>query len=348
MLCYRFYKVFRTGIISLGCANNLLGQAVLKEYHRSRNPSSMATNVSEKTWFPTSQPTCSTYTKSTLFSFVQWSPWARPTCNPFTAMFECYDHSLAFSTRSYSALLHHLQANSVRMSLALHELTANKIDSLQLNCARIHIMAYHFFAHPTHPGPDADGLSRFYSLCISVIQTTVAMTMSQPAASSAVSQSFIDRTITLAGFSILRLVRSSLAQHLDLAAGEQAFFQAVQFLKGVSLQQGDIGIRTALIMRDLRSSNRVFRRKDGRVEPLALRLRTRLSMSVSYDMFWYWREEFSNMQNPYNGEEATLPSNDTNHNPTPRKLSIPLVEFIADEQAKHIRRNPCRSFQTPQ
>ena len=198
--------------------------------------------------------------------------------------------------------------------------TANIIDLLQLNCARIHIMAFHFFAHPTNPGPDADGFSRLFSLCVSVIQTATTMTMSHQTALPSVSQSFIDRTIALAGFAILRLVRSSLAQHLDLAVGEHAFSQAVQFLKNVSLQQGDIGLRTALIMRDLWSSNRVFRRKDGRMESLGLRLRTRLSMSGSYDMFWYWREEFGNMQNPYNGDEPGQPSHDATQPNTPRKF----------------------------
>jgi len=203
--------------------------------------------------------------------------------------------------------------------LSLAPSSPSELDTLQLNCARIHVMAFHFFAHPTNPGPDADGLCRFYSLCVSVIQTATDMTMTNHAAFALVSQSFIDRTIALAGFTILRLVRSPLAQHLDLATGERAFSQAVQFLKNVSLQEGDIGLRTALIMRDLWNSERTFRRKDGRLDSLGLRLRTRLSMSVSYDMFWYWREIFGNMQNPYNGEEPAVPSNEATQPSTPRK-----------------------------
>jgi len=194
-----------------------------------------------------------------------------------------------------------------------HELI--RPDTLQLNCARIHVMAFNFFAHPM--SPDADGLSRFYSLCVSTINTATAMAQTVNLAS--VSQSFVDRTICLAGFTILRLVRSPIAQHLDLASGEQAFFQAVQFLKNVSLQPEDIGMRTALIMHDLWNSNKVFRRKDGRIESLGLRLRTRLSMSVSYDMFWYWREEFGNMQNPYNGDENVNALNEATQPGTPRK-----------------------------
>ncbi|KAF1359802.1 hypothetical protein EJ07DRAFT_118490 [Lizonia empirigonia] len=197
--------------------------------------------------------------------------------------------------------------------LSLAPSAPSELDTLQLSCARIHVMAFHFFAHPMNA--DADGLSRFYSLCVTTINTATAL--AQQVHFASVSQSFVDRTICLAGFSILRLVRSPLAQHLDLASGEQAFFQAVQFLKNVSLQSGDIGMRTALIMNDLWNSSKVFRRKDGRIESLGLRLRTRLSMSVSYDMFWYWREEFGNMQNPYNGDETVLTSNEATQPSTP-------------------------------
>lgn len=214
-------------------------------------------------------------------------------------------------------------------------------------------MAFHFFAHPMNP--DQDGLSRFYSLCVSTINA--ATMMAQTVNLASVSQSFLDRTICLAGFSILRLVRSPLAQHLDLTGGEQAFFQSVQFLKNVSLQPGDIGMRTALIMHDLWHSNKVFRRKDGRIESLGLRLRTRLSMSVSYDMFWYWREEFGNMQNPYNGDESINAANDAAQPSTPRKQITPRSArplltrhqaYIRDQDQKFPASNPATTVPTAQ
>lgn len=179
-----------------------------------------------------------------------------------------------------------------------------------------------------------ESLSRFYSLCINVIH----------AATQLVQQSYfsfaMDRSITLAGFVILKLVRSSLAPHLDLAAGEKAYIQAIQFLKSVSLQQADIYVRTALIMRDLWGSNKVFVKKNGQIESLGLRLRTRLGMSVSYDMFWYWREEFSNMQNPYGDETAT-----SSHDPI-RPSTPPAQQngYVPDEpkltQSAHAQMQP--------
>ncbi|KAL5119569.1 hypothetical protein ACEQ8H_002415 [Pleosporales sp. CAS-2024a] len=224
--------------------------------------------------------------------------------------------------------------------LSLSQSAPSEIDTLQLNCARIHILAFHFFAHPTSPGPDLESLSRLFSLCVNVIEAALAL----------VQQSYfsfaMDRSITLAGFIILKLVRSSLAPHLDLAAGEKAYSQAIQFLKSISLQQGDIYVRTALIMKDLWGSNKVFMKKNGQVESLGLRLRTRLGMSVSYDMFWYWREEFGNMQNPYNGEESHAPSNEPPQPSTPPQQSgyIPDESMLTQSAHAQVQQQPIQTM----
>lgn len=212
---------------------------------------------------------------------------------------------------------------------------ANLTDTFQLNCARIHILAFHFFGHPTNPGPDAEALSRLYSLCISTLQAANAMT--QQTNFAFISQSFIDRSVSLAGFIILKLGRSPLSQHLNLVAGEQAYSYAVQFNKATSLQNGDIGARCAAIMANLWGSSKVFRRKNGTIESLGLRLRTRLSMSVSFDMFWYWREEFGHMPNPYSGEE-NLPSNAHTQPATPGKFLTPYKTLAPNNYPKTTKR----------
>jgi transcriptional regulatory protein LEU3 len=175
------------------------------------------------------------------------------------------------------------------------------LDAFQLSCARIHILAFLFFTNPENP--DYESLSRLYSLCVSTLRLVNNLSQSVNNFTTT-CLSFVDRTVTLAGFCILKLVRSPLAQHLDLLAGEQAYFYAVQFTKSMSLQSNDLPARAAAIMTNLWNSSKVFRKKDGTVESLGLRLRTRLSMSVSFDLFWYWREEFGHISNPYNGEES--------------------------------------------
>jgi hypothetical protein len=159
--------------------------------------------------------------------------------------------------------------------------------------------------------------------------------------------------MTLAGFIILKLVRSPYAQHFDLAAGEQAYFQAVNVCKAMSIQHNDLCARAAAIMTSLWGSQRVFKRKDGRVESLGLRLRTRLSMSVSFDMFWYWREEFGNMLNPYSDDKSSGPGDDNTSMPstgnqpeTPRESSFPADPYFP-KRSPTFRRNPYPNFPMP-
>ena len=104
----------------------------------------------------------------------------------------------------------------------------------------------------------------------------------------------------LAAFIILKISRSYLAGKVDLRSGEKAYFMAIVSLRESSLQNDDLYARGAMILTQLWTSTRVFRRPNGIVDGLSLRIRTRLSMSVVFDCFWWWREEFQGKPSPYN------------------------------------------------
>ena len=104
----------------------------------------------------------------------------------------------------------------------------------------------------------------------------------------------------LAAFIILKISRSYLAGRVDLGSGEKAYFAAIVSLREFSLQNDDLYARGAMILTQLWTSSRVFRRPDGVIDALTLRIRTRLSMSVVFDCFWWWREEFQGKTSPYN------------------------------------------------
>ena len=103
----------------------------------------------------------------------------------------------------------------------------------------------------------------------------------------------------LAAFIILKISRSYLAGRVDLRSGEKAYFTTIVALRESSLQNDDLYARGAMILTQLWTSTRVFRRPDGVVEGLFLRIRTRLSMGVVFDCFWWWREEFQGKTSPY-------------------------------------------------
>ncbi|CAL5873929.1 uncharacterized protein PFLUO_LOCUS8214 [Penicillium psychrofluorescens] len=47
------------------------------------------------------------------------------------------------------------------------------------------------------------------------------------------------------------------------------------------------------------ASDSVFKGADGTRDSLTLRIRSRLTMSVIYDVFWWWREEIAGLASPY-------------------------------------------------
>ena len=118
---------------------------------------------------------------------------------------------------------------------------------------------------------------------------------------------FIDRCITLAAFTILKIVRSSLLDHVDREAAEQAYFSAIHFTRRATLQSDDLGARGTTLLSQLWTSKNIFTYANGKVDGLRSRIRSRLAMSVVFDCFWWWREEFGGQPSPYgdDGPDST-------------------------------------------
>ena len=108
----------------------------------------------------------------------------------------------------------------------------------------------------------------------------------------------------LAAFIVLKISRSCLAGRVDLRTGEKAYFSTIVSLRESSLENDDLYARGAMILTQLWTSTRLFRGPDGIVDGLSLRIRTRLSMSVVFDCFWWWREEFQGKLSPFNGTDT--------------------------------------------
>jgi transcriptional regulatory protein LEU3 len=96
----------------------------------------------------------------------------------------------------------------------------------------------------------------------------------------------------LASCTILKIHRSELAPHLDLEAGEQAYFASIVFAREGSIQNNDLSARGASIFSQLWNSQKIFKGKDGKIDSLSSRISSRLSTSVVFDCLWWWRQEF--------------------------------------------------------
>ena len=112
------------------------------------------------------------------------------------------------------------------------------------------------------------------------------------------------RYLYLASFTILKLSRSHLRPAIDLNRGQDAYFAAIQLSKRFSIQAGDIVSRSSTILTQLWTSRNIFKKADGSLDALSLRCGSRLAMSVVFDSYWWWRQEFAGLQDPYEDKDT--------------------------------------------
>lgn len=103
--------------------------------------------------------------------------------------------------------------------------------------------------------------------------------------------------IIAAGFSLLKLLNSFFASHINIVYGRDLFNRTIQAIRTVSVFTNDLPNRLAEVLAQLwRSSGAGSRRSvaanDSTDNSLQLKVKCRMSMSLVFDSVWRWREEF--------------------------------------------------------
>lgn len=160
-------------------------------------------------------------------------------------------------------------------------------------------MAFYFF--DPSPSQNMEGLVRLWSVALSLVNGIIELDRQTNVVSY--WPAFVERTITLAAIVILRLSRSNIAPHLDLEAGEQAYFNVIKCMKIASLQPGDLRTRAAGILSKLWANQDIFKYPDGHVDSLRTRIRSRLSMSIVFDCFLWYKDTALDRLSPFQHEK---------------------------------------------
>ncbi|KAI1799495.1 hypothetical protein F4811DRAFT_565524 [Daldinia bambusicola] len=188
----------------------------------------------------------------------------------------------------------------------LQEIVADAMSTLNtiyLYCYRIHLLAYHFL---DWPNPDHAGLIKLYTISCKLIESLTSE--DESTGFSRACPGFVYKTLLLAAISILKIQKSELVRHVNSASGEKAYFSAIYLCQRMSLQSNDLGARGVIILGQMWTSKNMYRQPDGRVNSLSTRIRSRLSMSVVFDSFWWWRVEFNGQTSPYPEQNRIAPA----------------------------------------
>ncbi|KAL9613159.1 MAG: hypothetical protein Q9167_002279 [Letrouitia subvulpina] len=139
---------------------------------------------------------------------------------------------------------------------------------------------------------------------------------------------YILQMIIASGFTLLKLLNSFFAHHVDLAYGKELFTNAIRAIRTISVATNDLPSRLAEVLAQLWSGGgsgmkTEYGESSGMDSSLQLKVRCRMSMSLVYDSVWRWREEF---QAKGRGNLETAVKNPTNPDATVESSANPSAD----------------------
>ena len=148
-------------------------------------------------------------------------------------------------------------------------------------------------------------LVTIYGDACNLIEKSVALDEEQQLAEF--GSAGMNMILNLAAFIVLRVGKSSVREALDTKRGQKCYFTVIHLNRKHSVRSDDLAARATIILPQLWTSKLVIRQPDGTPDSLWLRCRSRLGLSIAYDCFWLWRQEFGGQPNPHEGVEGMFP-----------------------------------------
>ncbi|KAK0255428.1 hypothetical protein LTS09_009450 [Friedmanniomyces endolithicus] len=170
------------------------------------------------------------------------------------------------------------------------------IETLYLKAAALHLRLSAFFDKPTAPNYLVD-LRNVYIAASSLL--TVATEL--PPEYFSYMPRYIEQMMLAGAVTLLKLLNSFYASHVDIPSGRTLFSKTVSALRRLSVRSNDLPQRLAEVLAQLwqtsgASEQKLFNgdaglAKPGPDESLQLRVRCRSSLSLLYDAIWRWRQQ---------------------------------------------------------
>jgi hypothetical protein len=102
---------------------------------------------------------------------------------------------------------------------------------------------------------------------------------------------YVYQMVLAAGFSILRLCTSPLVEYIDALGAKRLFNSSIAAVRKISVTNNDLPGRLAEVLAQLKARrNRLSRELTTDWNSLQLKVRGRLSMSITFDSLWEWRK----------------------------------------------------------
>lgn len=199
------------------------------------------------------------------------------------------------SSFSPSVGTHLVSLRSPRLMLTSKNANILAVSTIYLRAANLHLRLSAFFDSPSSNDYHTDLFALWHSTT-SFLEA--AFNINSNLGNLLVySTNYILQMIIAAGFSLLKLLNSFFAGHVDVEYGRNLFNRTIQAIRSISVFTNDLPNRLAEVLAQLwrsskAGSSRSVPTNDNTDSSLQLKVKCRMSMSLVFDSVWRWREEF--------------------------------------------------------
>lgn len=176
-----------------------------------------------------------------------------------------------------------------------YETDLTAIDTLYLRAAHLHLRLSVFFDSPMSQDYNGNLLNLWFS---TLKFLECAFNLETPAGGVLLyATNYVLQMIIASGFTLLKLLNSFFAMHIDIVYGRNLFNRTIWAIRSISVTPNDLPSRLAEVLAQLwkggGAGSKTSRSDSSPLDSsLQLKVKCRMSMSLVYDSVWRWREEF--------------------------------------------------------
>ncbi|KAJ9190804.1 transcriptional regulator family: Fungal Specific TF [Paecilomyces variotii] len=210
--------------------------------------------------------------------------------------------------------------------------SSSDTDRFHILICRLHIQSFHLFK----TNLSDDFIARLVAISCTVLEK-IGDIGNKPGLLAA-SPLHIVSAAGIAACLLLRILKTSVSGNMDIERAKSAIFLGINIMKQISAGGNETAGKFVLILNQLWNSSKAFRKSEGS-EYSGLRIRSRLSMSVTIDAFWRWRDEFDTQhrtlllsQESTEGQHNTHENSGATSHDNPAIPSESQEAFFLDDQ----------------
>ncbi|RDW65993.1 hypothetical protein BP6252_09628 [Coleophoma cylindrospora] len=179
------------------------------------------------------------------------------------------------------------------------------VQDIYLCCAQLHLRLYALFDSNASKN-FTQGLVSLYRAC----ENLLSLLLETEKDILGYSPNYVFQMALASGFALLKLITSPATQLLEGTSAKAIFNSAIVVVRKMSVSNNDLPGRLADVLAQLKARGRSPDTSD-QWQKFTLQVRSRMSMSVTFDSLWHWRKGFETSGSLANTARAATANNFT-------------------------------------